>query len=411
MIVSSSLGAVPFISNTDTTRLQMSGKQLNQSLSHTNCDRPYVIGSDYKYLSDTSKLFKATAHCNGKVVYSEHDITIVFFDNDTLGNVKEANLKIYETPKFKSTADGFAVQLHYIRPVGDFKEGDIIYEYDSFKEGIPSFGYNMNTAFMPWFGMNFEDAIVISESAAKKMKCTKLEKIVIPIYTHSLFRILYPDSKYGFIPEVGQKISDNVVYFQNFPKDDKNKSQLMKAISLWGTNTTTEDTFLFNSTPKISKLNHGTINKMKIHHVNKKLKLADEKNLGRRLTTMCEEYDKSIENVYDNISNHFGEQYARRIISSHFIMQKYGKKLKENIGLPVDMRRDDLVYVIEIEVSKEYDTKIGDKLSTRYAGKGVISQIIPDNIRPINIQTKEPIDIIMSPLGVFSRILTSPFIQ
>jgi DNA-directed RNA polymerase beta subunit len=403
MIVSASLGVVPFLGNTDATRLQMCGKQLNQAVSHPNTRRPFVIGDEYKYLSEMSKFYKYIAPSPGKIIYKGTDITIIIFDEDN----KSEQLKVFETPKFKHCANGFATQLINYKSVGPFAKGDIIYEYDSFKEDVPCYGYNLNVAYMPWFGLNFEDAIVISESAADLMRCNKVENVIIPIYSHSLFRNLYADtSKYGFLPEVGQKISDNIILYQSVPKDDRNKNQLLKSISLYDLTSIAEDNFLFNSVPIISKLPGGTVTKLKVHHINRNVKLADEKNLGMRLKGMHDEYSDEVEIIHNNISELFGEKYARRIASNHLVMQRYGSKrtTKDKIGIPVDMHRDDLVYVIELEISKEYKTKIGDKISNRYANKGVISQIIPDELRPINTKTGEPIDIVISPLSVFSRM-------
>jgi len=402
MIVSASLGIVPFLSNTDSTRLQMCGKQLNQCCTHPNCRRPYVIGNEYKYLTKMSKFYKYVAQYSGKKIYGGNGITIIFLNDNSNG---DGVLNILETPKFKHCANGFATKLIYEKNIGDFEIGDILFEYDSFKEDVPSYGYNLNTAYMPWFGLIFEDAIVISESASNMMRTNKIENVIVPIYTHTLFRTLYPESKYGFIPDVGQEISDNVILYQSVPKDEKNKNQLLKSISLYDLTTIIEDNFLFNSIPIISKLSGGTLTKLKVHHINKILRLADEKSLGRKLKFMFDEYGETTKKVYDKIANIFGETYARRVVSNHYIMQKYGKDkgaIKE--GLPLDIRRDDLVYVLELEITKEYKTKVGDKISNRYANKGVISQIIPDELRPVNVKTGEPIDVIISPLSVFNRM-------
>ena len=405
MIVSSSLAIVPFLGNTDATRLQMCGKQLNQAVTHPNCTRPYTIGNDYYYLTEMSKFYKLIASDDGKIIYSGNDILIIIFEGKGKPN-------IFEIPKYKYCTEGFASKLIFLKESGSFNKGDMIFEYDSFKGNIPSYGYNLNTAYIPWYGLNFEDAIAISESAANLMRTNKIENIIVPVYTHSLFRNLYPGSKYKFIPEIGQPISDNVLLYQSVPKDEKNRNQLFKSISLYNLTNIIEDNFLFNSVPIISKLPHGTLTKLKVHHINRSLRLADEKNLGIRLKAMSNEYGVKVKTIHDSVSELFGDEYANKVVSNHYIMQRYGastkglskKKIKEKIGLPVDMRRDDLVFVLEIEITKEYKTKIGDKISNRYANKGVISQIIPDELRPINIQTGEPIDIVISPLSVFSRM-------
>ena len=53
---------------------------------------------------------------------------------------------------------------------------------------------------------------------------------VISRYFHLNSFTLYKNSKYGFLPEIGQKISDNVILFQSIPKDEKNKQQLLKSM-------------------------------------------------------------------------------------------------------------------------------------------------------------------------------------
>lgn len=348
MIVSSSLGAVPFLGNTDATRLQMCGKQLNQAASHPNTRRPYVIGSDYKYLSEMSKIYKLIAPCDGEIVYSDFGIMIMFFD--------EKYLKVFETPEYKHCANGFASRIKNIMPVGKFKKEDIIFEYDSFTENIPTYGYNLNVAYMPWFGYNFEDAIVISESAAKLMRCNKVENIIIPVYTHSLFRKLYNSSRFEFLPEVGSKIQDNIILYQAIPKSEENRSQLLKSINLYDFTSITEDNFLFNSVPLISKLPGGTISKIKVHHMNNKIKMID-KAAEANIQIMLRDYRIQNLKIYKDIERLFGEKYAKEILSKHFIMLDSKQEKIPN--------SDELVYVIELEVTKEYDTKVGDKISNR----------------------------------------------
>lgn len=348
MIVSSSLGAVPFLGNTDATRLQMCGKQLNQAVTHLNCKRPYVIGSDYKYLSDMSKLYKLIAPCDGNIVYSDFGIMIIFFD--------DSYLKVYEIPEFKHCANGFATKLKNKRDKGKFKKDEIIFEYDSFTDNIPTYGYNLNTAYMPWFGFNFEDAIVISESIAKLMKCNKIETVLLPIYTHSLFRNLYSDSRFEFIPEIGKTIQDNVILYQAIPKNEENKNQILKSISIYDFTSITEDNFLFNSIPLISKLPGGRITKIKVHHMNNRLKMID-KNTESKIQIMLRDYRIQNLKLYKDIEKLFGDKYAKQILSNYFIMLDSKQEKIANI--------DELVYIIELEITKEYDTKIGDKISNR----------------------------------------------
>jgi DNA-directed RNA polymerase beta subunit len=386
MLTSNPLSSIPFVSSSDTTRLQMGAKQMHQCCTHKNCKRPYTIGSDYKYLTEQTKLFVAEAPSDGEIIFKNEDILIVYLTNIN-------SLKLYEVPKYKHISKSFSSELRYIRGLGKFNQGDLLFEYDCFIEGIPAFGYSLETAFIAFGGFVFEDAVVISEKAADLMRVTKTEQLIIPIYTYSLFRDLYPNSKYKFLPEIGQTIADSVVSYQSIPKNDSDNYQLLKSVNLY--NLAIDDNFLFNSIPLFSKLAGATVSKIKIHHINKTLRLMDEKGLGTKLKLMYNDYAIKTKHVYESLKYSFGEEYSRRIISNNYIMQTVKQEIEN---------KEDLVFVIELELSKEYKTKVGDKISTRYAGKGVISKIIPNELRPINIHSGEPIDVILNPLGVFARM-------
>jgi len=67
--------------------------------------------------------------------------------------------------------------------------------------------------------------------------------------------------------------------------------------------------------------------------------------------------------------------------------------------------------LLEFEVTKEDNSRVGDKFCNRYAGKGVTSLILPDELRPIAVKSKTPIDCIFNSFGVFSRMNISQVIE
>ena len=81
MIVSTNLNTVPFLSQTDSTRASMSAKQIQQALTSLNCEIPYVIGSDYETITDSSKMGIILAKDDGKVMYKNSDLLIVYYSN------------------------------------------------------------------------------------------------------------------------------------------------------------------------------------------------------------------------------------------------------------------------------------------------------------------------------------------
>lgn len=348
MIISTGLASVPFLGSTDSTRLQMAAKQLPQVLTHPNNERPYVIGKNWDYLTETTKYFRRNAEHPGSVVYENDDLMIVVFHDE---EKNEDFMETLQTPKILQTANAYGTKLNYKHPVGNFEKGDVLYEYDAFKGEMPSYGYNVNTMFFPFFGLNFEDAIVISESFANKARATKVEKFVIPIYTYSLFKMNYPDSKYGFIPEPGQQIDNKSIIYECSPRNSNNKKQTLQAMSVTDFSKLVEDNFQFTSQPILSKLRNGVINNFKVHKVSKKHSLID-KNLEDKVETLLQDYRNDINQTYQDLINSVGEKYAKQLMASNYIMTD---------AKSMNIKTEDLVYVIEVEISSDKPTDVGDK--------------------------------------------------
>ena len=196
--------SIPFLSNTDATRQQMSAKQATQVISSLNCRRPHVIGNKFKYYTENSEEYNFIAKANGQVLYTNDDFMVCIFENDD-------ELHVFSTPKIKIISVKYATTLRYKHPIGRIIKGNIVYQYDSFIGNVTSNGYNVDVGFLNICGYNFEDAIVVSESFAKKSLMIKKEKVLIPIYTYSLFNLLYSNSKHKFIPEEGNPINGNII--------------------------------------------------------------------------------------------------------------------------------------------------------------------------------------------------------
>ncbi len=147
MIVSVSLNTIPFLSSTDSTRASMSAKQIQQALTSLNCEVPYVIGSDYRTVTETSRMGIILAKDDGEVIYKNRDILIVKYNN--LNKTQDIHI-----PPIKKTSSSFGTKLRNSLESGKkFQKGDILAEYDCFMNGVPSYGYNVFTAYMPYFGL------------------------------------------------------------------------------------------------------------------------------------------------------------------------------------------------------------------------------------------------------------------
>jgi DNA-directed RNA polymerase beta subunit len=405
MIVSANLSSIPFLSSTDSTRASMSAKQIQQALTSPNTEIPYVIGSDYHSLTNSSRFGIILAEDDGKVLYKNPDLLIVYYKN--LQKTQDFCLS-----PIKKTTGSYGTTLRYcIDEDHEFKKGEILANYDCFHDGVPAYGYNTFTAYMPFFGMNHEDAVVISESFSEKAQCVLIDKVYIPIYEYTLMQEFYKDTtnSYIYFPAIGQQIKEDVVCCLIAPRDTsignfidlKNKIQYtLKNMSL---SNLLSFSFMGDSKFAIDKIKtkveNGYISGIKIHRFKKaNTQVMIDSKLERVLDFLYRKYCEHISDTCYNLQNKFNTKYIEHILKKYYI---YIDKTKGTRGI---INLNNLCYLLEFEISKTYKTIVGDKIANRYANKGVVSLILPDELRPIALQTNKSIDLIFNPFGVFSRM-------
>lgn len=406
MITSVNLAATAFQSNTDSTRLQMSSKQLQQTLTHPNCDIPFVVGSDYDQISKYSNLGIEFASGPGNVVFKNNDLMVVNYDN--------GGLKIHEIPQIKKVFGIYGIKLRSALAQGTkFNGRDILFEYDCFRNGIPVSGYNAFTAYNIFFGFNHEDSLIISESFANRAKYTSVEKIYLPVFEYTLLDPIYNSTNdFVYFPGIGNHVQKRILCQSFIPKDnssDANTISNMKAKVLQLLKTMDISNYLsyqknnnsvinqFRKESIKTKIEDGVLSGFKIHklNINKNTNLID-KRLQTVLEKLYDLYSGFIIDTYNDLNSVFNEKFSRQILKKHYV---YNETNENKLNLH-DINIKDCVYILEFEISKEDTTHEGDKLSNRYAGKGVVSLVLPDELRPIALLTGIPIDINFNPFGV-----------
>ena len=409
MITSIQLASIPFLGSTDSTRLQISSKQIQQGVTSLNCEIPYTISNNYNQITQNSKFGILIAEDDGKVIFNDSNIIIIFYENLD-------KIKVHKIPSIKKTSVDYASKLrNCLDENSNFQKGDVIFEYDCFNNGIYSFGYNVNTAFMPFFGYNHEDSIVISESLAKKAKISHVEQVFIPIFEHTILQKMYSDVKgsFQYFPNIGQKVKENVVCCDLLPSNRHHtnssktlKNQMLKTLGKLNISNLLNSA---NNNPLIvlnktqTKIENGTVNGFRIHKLKKNFSLIDNE-LQEYLEKMYVIYSEFIIDTYNTLNSHLNLDYTKKLLKEHYI---YSEKIKERGNVNVK----DMIYLIEFEIISTEDSCLGDKFTNRYAGKGVVSLIIPDELRPIMKTTKKPIDLITNTFGVFSRMNLGQIIE
>jgi DNA-directed RNA polymerase subunit beta' len=206
--------ALPAMNHNQGNRAGMASRHINQAISLKHREAPLVqvqspLSKDMSTEEFFGKKFQIALHArNEDGIIQDITKSHIIFKGDSG--------KVYEYPIFNNFDLQNKSYLHHEienLKIGDrFKKGDLIADSNFSKGGVLSLGTNLRTAYMPWKGLNFEDGIVVSESAAKKLTSNHLFQDNIDKDNDSVlvnkrkFVTLYP-SKYTKAQL--DKISDN----------------------------------------------------------------------------------------------------------------------------------------------------------------------------------------------------------
>ena len=235
--------------------------------------------------------------------------------------------------------------------VGDkVKKGEVLADTTSTVNGQISLGQNIFVAFLSWSGSTYEDAIVISERLVKKSKFTS-------VYVEE-FTCVVRDTKLG--PEITTRDIPNVGELKLKDLDEDGVVRI-------GAEVRENDILVGKITPK------------------GETELTPEERLLRSI------FAEKARDVKDT-SLRMEHGKRGRIIGVKIFSRDLGHTLEAGI-----------IKKIVIEVAQIRNISVGDKLSGRHGNKGVISTILPEEDMPYTADGT-PIDIILNPLGVPSRM-------
>ena len=340
--VSVATSLIPFLEHDDAVRAQMGSGMQKQAVPLLRSEAPYV---------GTGMEFRAAVDA-GDVLLARHPGTVerVVSDRITVRR-EEGELDEYFLRKFARSNQGTCVNQRPLLKEGDqVHAGTVMADGSSTDEGELALGKNLLVAFMPWEGFNFEDAIIISERIVKD---DTLSSIHIEEY-----EVQARDTKLG--PEEITRDIPNA-------SDDVLMNLDVDGIIRIGAEVGSGDVLVGKVTPK-----------------------------GESEPTPEEKLLRAI----------FGEK-AREVKDSS-LKVPHGEG-----GVVIDVKRfsrdagDELQpgvnEMVRVFVAKKRKIAEGDKLAGRHGNKGVISKIVPEEDMPF-MEDGTPVDVILSPLGVPSRM-------
>ncbi len=333
---------IPFLNHNDASRALMGSNMQKQGTPCIVPEAPLVAtGVEEAAIRDTSR-----------VIFSPVDGVVSYVDGKKI-SVKDnkGNAHDFQLVNFSMT-NGFTA--FHQRPAVELgqkvKKGDVLADTSSSDGGQMAVGQNVLVAFMSWSGSNYEDAIIISERLVEKSKFTSvhIEEFTVSVRDTKLG----PEMTTCDIPNVGES------KLRNLAED---------GIIRVGAEVRPGDILVGKITPKGES------------------QLTPEERLLRSL------FGEKARDVKDTSKRMEGGKRGR-VISVQVFSREKGDKLDSGI-----------LKQIHIQVAQLRNVSVGDKLAGRHGNKGVISRILPVEDMPY-MADGTPIDVILTPLGVPSRM-------
>jgi DNA-directed RNA polymerase subunit beta len=340
-IVSVSTALIPFLEHNDANRALMGANMQRQAVPLLIRQSPLVgTGLEYRAAVDS-----------GDVVVAEKAGTVVDVDADKITVEAKDGKDDYTLTKFMRSNQGTLIHHKPVVRLGDtVKAGQVLADGSSTDHGELALGANLLVAFMPFEGFNFEDAIVISERIVK-------DDILSSIHIHE-YEIDARSTKLGD-EEITRDIPN---------RSEESLAQLdERGVVRIGAEVGSGDLLVGKVTPK------------------GETELTAEEKLIRAI------FKEKAREVRDtSLKVPHGEGGV--VIDVKTFSRDAGDDLSPGVN-----------ELVRVYVAKKRKIAEGDKLAGRHGNKGVISKIVPEEDMPF-LPDGRPVDIILNPLGVPSRM-------
>ena len=384
---------------------------------------------------------------------------LVSFDDD---------LKTYTLIKFQRTNQGTSITLRPIVRKGDaVKKGQVLCEGYATQNGELALGRNMKVAFMPWKGYNFEDAIVISERVVKEDIFTSVhvEEFTLEVrdtkrgveeLTNDIPNVSAEATKdldeSGLI-RVGAEVREGDILIGKItPKGESDptpEEKLLRAI--FGDKAGDVKDASLKAPPSMmgvvleKKLFSRAVKDRRGRTKEKEIiAVIDEKFQKQRADLLVRLVDKLLVLVSGKTSQGVYNNYKEEVVSKKVkftqkvllgidysivnpnkwtadkdkndlikqLIYNYNIKFKEILGVynrekfvasVGDELPNGIVQMAKVYVAKKRKLKVGDKMAGRHGNKGIVSRIVREEDMPF-LEDGTPVDIVLNPLGVPSRM-------
>lgn len=340
-ILGSTASLVPFIEKNRIDRSLTGSNMQRQAVPLINPQSPTVgTGIEGVIAKNSSQLI--TAEAEGEVMRADGDVVEVKYED---------GVRSYELLHFEKSNDDRSINQKVRVSRGQkVKKGDILIEGASIADGEIALGRDLRVAFMPWGGYNMDDAIIISN---RLVQDDELTSVNIKDYMVEVRETKLGDEQITRdIPNVSEHSLRHL--------DENGIVQI-------GSEVKAGDVLVGKITPKGEQ------------------ELSSEERL---LRAIFGEKAKDVRDTSQRMNNTGGG----KVVGVRIFSRESGHELKAGV-----------LKQIQIFVAQSRKISIGDKIAGRHGNKGVIAQILPVEDMPF-MEDGTPIDVILNPLGVPSRM-------
>ena len=339
-LVSVAAAMIPFLEHDDANRALMGANMQRQAVPLLKSDSP-IVGTGIEY--------RAAKDCGISVLAKEDGVVERVTGDEII--VKGKNREVYKLQKFKRTNGGTCINQRPIVVRGEMvKAGDVIADGPATDKGEMALGRNVVIAFTTWEGYNYEDAILLNERLVKEDVYTSIH--IEEYDCECRDTKLGPEEITRDIPNVGE---------------DGLKDLDENGIIRIGAEVRPGDILVGKVTPK------------------GETELTPEEKLLRAI------FGEKAREVRDtSLKVPHGE--AGTIVD----VKVYDRQNSDELGPGVNQ-------VIRVYIAQKRKISVGDKMAGRHGNKGVVSRILPEEDMPF-MPDGTPIDVVLNPLGVPSRM-------
>jgi DNA-directed RNA polymerase subunit beta len=341
-IVSVATSLIPFLEHDDTVRALMGSNMQRQAVSLVDPEAP-IVGTGVE---------KDVAFYSGQATFASASGKVVAADSSHVDILQDdGKLQTYEFNKFARSNHSTCVNQKLRVDIGEkVKKGTLLADGPATQGGELALGQNILVAYMAWKGYNYEDAIIISDRLVHDDKYTSIH---IEDYS-----IDVRDTKLG--PEVTTSDIPNV-------SEEKLKDLDEEGIVRIGAEVSSGDILVGKISPK------------------GETELSAEEKLLRAI------FGEKARDVRDS-SLYLEHGEHGKVVDVKIFSRENGDKLTAGV-----------IKTVQVTIAHLRKVQVGDKMAGRHGNKGVISKIVPVEDMPY-LEDGTPVDIILSPLGVVSRM-------